>query len=278
MMIVASGFSVPGNSALLQVSTSTPLLEYTASRASEIVSQGETSRNHLSRKVLAIWSLRRPSLRSSLSFVSLKSWNFLRVRSCRVVCSFVLLLVDHLPVCILLGAWSSRFGIVLCQSILQRTSFHTSHSNNRSACAQDVQSNIPKGRCPVGLFVFEDSEAVIRMIKEGRIPNLRDVSSTHRVDLDRLLERINLDHSIFMRHVRSTNKLADRMTTCAFTTIQWKSLMRAFDIHAPPKFDVRRSISESSCSSVSSLPSRTMSNAYSSQRDFECGPWDEKPK
>ena len=45
---------------------------------------------------------------------------------------------------------------------------------------------------------------------------------------------------------------------------------------SPPTLNVNGSISESSCSAGSSLPSRTMSNAYSSQRDFESGPWDEK--
>ena len=40
------------------------------------------------------------------------------------------------------------------------------------------------------LYVFEDNEAVLKMVVKGRSPNLRHVSRTHRVDLDWLFERI----------------------------------------------------------------------------------------
>ena len=43
------------------------------------------------------------------------------------------------------------------------------------------------------LYVFEDHEAVIKMIIKGRSPTLRHVSRTHRVALDWLFDRINLD-------------------------------------------------------------------------------------
>ena len=55
-------------------------------------------------------------------------------------------------------------------------------------------------------FLFEDNEAVIRMIIKGRSPNLSHVSRSHRVDLDWLLERINLDSSISIRFVRTTEQ------------------------------------------------------------------------
>ena len=45
--------------------------------------------------------------------------------------------------------------------------------------------------------------------------------------------------------------------------------MRLFVSHAPTELDVNRSISESTCSAVSSLPFRASSNAHSSQRDIE---------
>ena len=40
--------------------------------------------------------------------------------------------------------------------------------------------------------VFEDNEAVIKMIIKGRSPTMRHVSRTHRVALDWLFDRINL--------------------------------------------------------------------------------------
>ena len=42
-------------------------------------------------------------------------------------------------------------------------------------------------------YVFEDNEAVIKMIIKGRSPTMRHVSMTHRVALDWLLDRITLD-------------------------------------------------------------------------------------
>ena len=42
------------------------------------------------------------------------------------------------------------------------------------------------------LYVFEDNEAVIKMIIKGRSPTMRHVSRTHRVALDWLFDRINL--------------------------------------------------------------------------------------
>ena len=43
------------------------------------------------------------------------------------------------------------------------------------------------------LYIFEDNEAVIKMIIKGRSPTMRHVCRTHRVALDWLFDRINLD-------------------------------------------------------------------------------------
>ena len=42
------------------------------------------------------------------------------------------------------------------------------------------------------LCMFEDTEAVIKMIFKGRSPTMRHVFRTHRVALDWLFDRINL--------------------------------------------------------------------------------------
>ena len=56
-----------------------------------------------------------------------------------------------------------------------------------------ISSNIHSSRQEALLYIFEESEAVIKMIIKGRSPTMRHVSRTHRVALDWLFDRINLD-------------------------------------------------------------------------------------
>ena len=56
-----------------------------------------------------------------------------------------------------------------------------------------VPSNVQSAHQEALLYVFEDNEAVIKMIIKGRSPTMRHVSRTHRVALDWLFDRINLD-------------------------------------------------------------------------------------
>ena len=58
-----------------------------------------------------------------------------------------------------------------------------------------VSSNVNSSRKEV-LYIFEDNEAVIKMILKGRSPTMRHVPRTHRVALDWLFDRINLDPKI----------------------------------------------------------------------------------
>ena len=54
-----------------------------------------------------------------------------------------------------------------------------------------IPSNVKSSHQEALLYVFEDNEAVIKMIIKGRSPTLRHVSRTHRVALDWLFDRIN---------------------------------------------------------------------------------------
>ena len=54
-----------------------------------------------------------------------------------------------------------------------------------------VLSNVQSARQEALLYVFEDNEAVIKMIIKGRSPTMRHVSRTHRVALDWSFDRIN---------------------------------------------------------------------------------------
>ena len=51
------------------------------------------------------------------------------------------------------------------------------------------------------LHIFEDNEAVIKMIIKGRSPTMRHVSRTHRIALDWLFDRINLESKIQIKYV-----------------------------------------------------------------------------
>ena len=62
------------------------------------------------------------------------------------------------------------------------------------------------------LFIFDDNEAVIKMIIKGRSPTMRHVSRTHRVALDWLFDRINLNGKIQIKYIESKNQLADIIT------------------------------------------------------------------
>ena len=75
-----------------------------------------------------------------------------------------------------------------------------------------VPSNDQSARQEALLYVFEDNEAVIKMIMKGRSPTMRHVSRTHRVALDWLFDRINLDPKIQIKKFDTKNQLADILT------------------------------------------------------------------
>ena len=72
-----------------------------------------------------------------------------------------------------------------------------------------VPSNVQSSRQESLLYVFEDNSAVIKMIIKGRSPTMRHVSRTHRVALDWLFDRINLDSKIQIKYIDAKNQLAE---------------------------------------------------------------------
>ena len=73
--------------------------------------------------------------------------------------------------------------------------------------------------------MFEDNEAVIKMIIEGRSPTMRRVSRTHRAALDWLFDRINLDHKIQIKYIDTKDQIADILTKGNFTRDEWNHLL-----------------------------------------------------
>ena len=93
-----------------------------------------------------------------------------------------------------------------------------------------VPSNVQSARQEALLYVFEDNEAVIKMIIKGRSPTMRHVSRTHRVALDWLFDRINLDSKIQIKYIDTKNQLADILTKGNFTRDEWNHLLSLFNI------------------------------------------------
>ena len=92
-----------------------------------------------------------------------------------------------------------------------------------------VPSNVQSSHQEALLHVFEDNEAVIQMIMKGRRPTMRHVSRTHRVALDWLFDRINLDPKIQIKNIDTKNQLADILTEGNFTDDEWNHLLCLFN-------------------------------------------------
>ena len=108
-----------------------------------------------------------------------------------------------------------------------------------------VPSNAHLSENESQLYVFEDTEAVIKMIIKVRSPTMRHVSRTHRVALDWLFDRINLDPKVQIKYVESKNQLADFLPKGSFTRDEWHNLLHLFNIMNDTTFSCRHFYSHS---------------------------------
>ena len=92
-----------------------------------------------------------------------------------------------------------------------------------------VPSNVQSARQEALLYVFEDNEAEIKMIIKDGSPTMRHVSRTHRIALDWLFDRINLDSKIQIKYIDTKNQLADILTKGNFTRDEWNHLLNLFN-------------------------------------------------
>ena len=93
-----------------------------------------------------------------------------------------------------------------------------------------VSSNANSSRQEALLHIFEDNEAVIKMIINGRSPAMGHVSRTHRVARDWLFDRIILDPKIQIKYIDTKNLLADILTEGNFTRDEWNHHLCFFNI------------------------------------------------
>ena len=125
-----------------------------------------------------------------------------------------------------------------------------------------VSSNVNSSHNGAMLYIFEDNEAVIKMIIKSRSPTLRHVSRTHRVALDWWFDRIKLDPKIQIRYVHSKNHLADFLTKGHFTRDEWSLLsiltLSALRIVLKPWRRHHRKVNTRKESSPKSKPERNL--------------------
>ena len=93
-----------------------------------------------------------------------------------------------------------------------------------------VPSNVQSAHHEALLYVFEDNEAVTKMIMKNRSPTIKHVSRTHRIALDWLFDRINLDPKIQIKYMDTKNQLADILTKGSFTRNEWNHLLTLFNV------------------------------------------------
>ena len=106
-----------------------------------------------------------------------------------------------------------------------QTKVPTQHDNFELRNVDYVSSNAKSSFFRATLYIFEDGEAVIKMIIKGRSPTVRHVSQTHRVALDWLFDRIDLEPKIPIKYVDTKHQLADILTKGNFTRDEWNNLL-----------------------------------------------------
>ena len=92
----------------------------------------------------------------------------------------------------------------------QTTKNHWSRSTKRTRVQQSC----------LYMFICEDNEVVMKMVIKGRRPHVRFVSRRHRVNLDGLFGRVNLESNISVKCVYTNQQIADYFNERFFHTLQ----------------------------------------------------------
>ena len=129
-----------------------------------------------------------------------------------------------------------------------------------------VPSNAHLSEKESQLYIFEDNEAVIKMIIKGRSPTMRHVSRTHRVALDWLCDRINLDPKVQIKYVDTKNQLADILTKGSFTRDEWHNMLHLFNIMNDTAFSCSHFSNSHSFLSSGKQPEMSKKSKESSSR------------
>ena len=116
-----------------------------------------------------------------------------------------------------------------CKHGVTRGKTHHDRTERPVVCPHTIQKRKQSQRV-INDLDNVDNEAVIKMIINSRSPTMRHVSRTHRVALDWLFDRINLDPKIQIKYIDTKNQLANILTNENFTRDEWNHLLSLFDI------------------------------------------------
>ena len=119
---------------------------------------------------------------------------------------------------------SGKLAYAQPNSTIRNSRTKTQRVNNKQGVGQLIEvdcvsTNTRSSQGEAQLYIFEDNEAVIKMIIKGRSPTMRHVSKTHNVALDWLFDGINLDHKIHIKYVDTKNQLADVLAKGSFSKL-----------------------------------------------------------
>ena len=120
-----------------------------------------------------------------------------------------------------------------------KTKIHRDREVDKPSKVDHVDTSAKLSPFVAQLYNFEDKEAVIKMIIEGKSPTMRHVSRTLRVALDWLFDIINFDPKIQIKFVDTKHQLADILTKENFTCDEWNHLLRLFNIMSFSMFSCR---------------------------------------
>ena len=123
----------------------------------------------------------------------------------------------------------------------------TEHVNLDPNNVDHVSTKVRSFQCGAMLYVLEDNEVVIKMIMKGSSPTMRHVSRTHRVAVDWLFDRINLDPKIQIWYIDTKHQLADIFTKGNFTRDEWNNLLHLFNINHFSSLCCAQNFSLTSC-------------------------------
>ena len=135
--------------------------------------------------------------------------------------------------------WKSRRNLQRyrpsCKHTNTQIKIPTQHNDLEFCNVDYVSSNVKSSQFGAMLYIFEDNEAVIKMIIKGRNPTMRHISRTHRVSLDWLFDRINFEPKIQIKNVETKKPIRRHTDQGKFHT-WWMESSFVFVQHYPCQF------------------------------------------
>ena len=111
---------------------------------------------------------------------------------------------------------------------------HKRHKSQRKIDVMEnidsVPSNVQSSRQEALLYVFEDNEAVIKMIIKGKSPTRDIFPGPTELRLIRCSIELTLDPKMRIKYIDTKNQLADIWTKGNFTRDEWNHLLTLFNI------------------------------------------------